>query len=316
MAKKKDIPKISLVVPVYNMEKFLEDTLDSIRNQTFKDFELIIVENGSTDSSLKILKEYSKKDKRFILKIRKDPDAVGSANEGLKFARGKYICKIDADDIYLPNKLKVQYEYLEKHPKIFLVGSSAEIIGEGGEKIGVFKKFNNPKKIRKKLMKSNPFIHSSIMYYNLKELFYREKFIISEDYDLYLRLLTEKKIMTNLPDILMKYRIRRGSLMATRPNQRAFFDKAKEFYLQRKKYGKEDYENFNPFSWKKEKQDFRKLYLGARILAKFQDNQMENVRREIKDYFKIYGLNKHYAIYYILSFFPKSFIKFLREKIF
>jgi len=306
-------PRISIVIPVYNGESFLKETLDSIKNQLFTDFEAIIVNNGSTDNSLKILKNYAKKDKRFIIKNLKEANAVKAANYGLGFAKGKYISKMDADDVYLPEKLQVQFDYLEKHPEIFLVGTSAIVINEKSEKIGVFRKYNSYRKIRRKLMKSNPFVHSSIMYKNMKGLFYRDKFVISEEYDLYLRLLGKGKRLTNLPNFLVKYRIRGNSLVSTKPHQLFYFNKAKEFYLQRKKYGKDDYENLRPPLKEEKQQPFGKLSLQIKIFAEFQDNQVENVRKDIKEYFNKYGFNKSFVLYYVLSFFPSGLITLLRE---
>lgn len=313
MKKIESPPKISVVIPVYNIENFIEETLDSIRNQSFSDFEVIIVNNGSTDNTLNISKRYKKEDKRFIIKNLKEANAVKSANFGLTFARGKYIVKMDGDDICLPDKFKIQFNYLEQHPDIFLVGNSAIIINEKGERIGVFRKYNNYRRIIKKLMKSNPFIHSSIMYRNKKGLFYREKFVISEEYDMYLRLLGEGKRLTNLPNFLTKYRIRGNSLVSTKTNQVFYFSKAKEFYLQRKKYGKDDYENMILPSKEQKQQPFDRMNLQIIILAELQDNQSKKVRRNIALYSQKYGMSKKMIFYYILSFFPSKFIFFIQK---
>jgi glycosyltransferase involved in cell wall biosynthesis len=310
------IPNISVVIPTYNTEKFIEETLDSIRNQSFNDFEVIIVDNGSTDNTLNILNKYKRMDKRFIIKTLPKPDGIRAANLGLSIARGKYIVKMDGDDICLPDKFKIQFNYLEQHPEIFLVGNSAIVINEKGDKIGVFRKYNNYKRIGRKLLKSNPFVHSSIMYRNIKGLFYREKFSISEEYDMYLRLLSSGKNLTNLPDFLTKYRIRGNSLVSTKTNQIFFFKKAKEFYLQRKKYGKDDYENLRPPLQDQKQQPFEKLSLQIRIFAELQDNQSKNVRRNLNIYFKKYGVNIQMILYYILSFFPDRLSRFVQENIF
>jgi glycosyltransferase involved in cell wall biosynthesis len=318
MKKIESPPSISVVIPVYNLENFIKETLDSIKNQSFADFEAIIVNNGSTEKTLSILKNYQKNDKRFIIKNLKEANAVKAANFGLTFARGKYIVKMDGDDLCLPDKFKIQFNYLEQHPDIFLVGNSAIIINERGERIGVFRKYNNPEKINKKLMKSNPFIHSSIMYRNEKGLFYREKFAISEEYDMYLRLLSEGKKLTNLPNLLTKYRIRGNSLVSTKTNQAFYFSKAKEFYMQRKKYGKDDYENLKPPIGKQEQKQipFDKMNLQVVILAELQDNQSSKVRKNISLYSQKYGMNKKMAIYYILSFLPGGFIRFIQKNLF
>ena len=311
--KKKESPKISVVIPIYNIGRFIEESLDSVLNQSFNDFEVILIENGSTDDTLKIAKKYQKKDNRIIIKTLPKPNVQKALNEGLKVAKGKYIARMDADDICLHDRFKIQFNYLEKNPKIFLVGSSAIIIDEKEKKIGIFRKYDNPKKLKKKFLKSNPIIHPSIMFRNTKKLFYREKFKCSEDYDLYLRLLTSGKNLTNLPNILVKYRIRKGSFMSTKPNQGFFFQKAKEFYLQRKKFGKDDYENLRPPLKDSKIPNFDKSNLNTKILSEFQDNQMKQTRKDIKKYFKEYGFEKRMALYYILSFFPSKVIYFLQR---
>jgi len=308
-------PLISVVIPIYNIERFIGESLDSVLNQSFKDFEIILIENGSTDNTMKIAKKYQKKDKRIVIETISEPDVQKAMNKGFEIARGKYIARMDADDICLPNRFKIQFNYLEKNPHIFLIGTSAMIIDEYGEKIGVFRKQDNYKKLKKRILKSNPFIHPSIMFRNTKEAFYREKFRCSEDYDMYLRLLTSEKNLTNLPDILIKYRVRKGSFMSTKPNQSFFFQKAKEFYSQRKQIGKDDYENLLPPLKNTDLPDFDKSNLSIKILSEFQDNQMKNVRIDIKDYFRRYGFDKSLGMYYLSSFLPYNLI-FLLRKIF
>lgn len=162
-------PPISVIMPVYNAEKFLDESIESILNQTFKDFEFIIIDDGSTDNSLKIIRKYKKKDKRIKVLINKKNQGIAETrNKGLRIAKGKYIVTFDADDISLQKRLQIQYYFLERNQNIFLVGGSAIIIDENGRDFGVFKKFNNPEKIRKKLLKSNPIINSSVMFRNKK----------------------------------------------------------------------------------------------------------------------------------------------------
>ncbi|MCK5149960.1 glycosyltransferase [Candidatus Pacearchaeota archaeon] len=313
--KKEDnhLPKLSVVMPVYNIEEYLEESIMSILSQTFSDFELIIIFNGTTDNSFEIAKRYAQKDKRIKLIYLSRPNVQKAMNRGFEVATGRYIARMDGDDVCLPNRFKIQVNYLERNNEVFLIGSSAEIIDEKGKKMGLFRKYNSPNKIKKQLLKSNCIIHPSIMFRNTQEFFYREKFKCSEDYDLYLRILSPKKKITNLPEILIKYRIRRNSFVSTKPNQEFFFQKAKEFYWQREKTGKDYYENLSPPRTNTEKPNFDKLNLSVKIVAKFQDNQMKESRRNIKKYFKEFGIDKMLILYYLLSFFPNKFILFLKK---
>ena len=244
-------PQISIVIPVYNGEKFLDENISSVLNQTFKDFELIIINDKSTDKTLEIIQKYAKKDERIIvLNNKKNRGAQYTRNRGLKRSKGKYMAAFDADDVCLPKRFEIQFNYLEKHPEIFMVGGSAIIIDEKGNRLGVFLKYENDRKIEKKLPKVNCILHPTVMHRNTKEFFYRERFPISEDYDLLLNILSAKKKIVNIPTFLIKYRINQSSNTFTKNDPGYFYQKAKELYYQRIKTGKEDYENLMPLKEK------------------------------------------------------------------
>jgi glycosyltransferase involved in cell wall biosynthesis len=313
---KNKIPKVSIVLPVYNAEKFLDENINAILNQSFDDFEFIIINDASTDNSFNMLKEYQKKDKRIILlDNKKNLGCVNTRNKGIKLAKGEYIAAMDPDDVCLKDRFKIQVNYLDKHPEIFLIGGSAIVIDEEGNRMGVLEKYDNHKKIEKRLRDFNCMIHPSIMYRNTKEFFYRDKFIISDDYDFILRILSANKKITNVPEFLIKYRINKGSFTFTKKNPHYFFEKAKEFYKQRIETGKDNYDKLDIDKVPPKKVDFNRINSKTRIVVKFQDNQMKNVRKEIKNYYKEYGLDKQIIIYYLLSFVPLNITRFLRERI-
>jgi glycosyltransferase involved in cell wall biosynthesis len=212
MAKK--IPKISVLTTVYNGERFLMKTIDSVLNQSFKDFEYVIVNDGSTDNTEKIIKEYMKKDKRIIyikLKENKGSDNLGNViNIGLKKCEGRYIARLDADDICYKDRLEKQFSYLEKHKKIFLVGSSADIINKIGNKIGNMKKWQIfPILIKIRILDCNNIIHSSIMFRN-ERLIYPNR----HEHLFYLDLIRRGKKLVNMKNTLVRYRINPHGLMA------------------------------------------------------------------------------------------------------
>ena len=191
---------------VFNHEEFLDESIQSILNQTFKDFEFIIINDASTDSTLEIIKKYQIKDKRIQLIInKKNIGLTKSLNKGLKISKGKYIARQDADDVSLPKRLEKQYEFLEKNKQIILCGTDYINIDDKGQKLPKRRVIYDWKKIKKILPKDNPFVHSSIMFRN-KGLFYREKFELAQDYDLYLNLLTKGMKMINLKRVLIKHR--------------------------------------------------------------------------------------------------------------
>ena len=213
MKSKTPYPRISVVLPVYNGEKYLNESVQSILNQTLKDFEFIIINDSSTDNTLKIIKNYKKRDKRIILinnKINKG--ASESLNLGLEKANGKYIACFCADDISHPKRLSIESNYLEKNPSIFLVGSSGIYIDENGKEIRRFRKYDNYRMLAWRLRKSCSIIFPSIMFRNEKIVFFNKYFGPANDYNLYFELLKKRKNLTNLPNFLVKIRVHRNSM--------------------------------------------------------------------------------------------------------
>jgi len=208
-------PLVSVLMPVYNGEKFLDEAIKSILNQTFKDFELLIVNDASKDESLNIIKSY--KDKRIkVIDNKKNLGFIGALNVGLKHIKSKYVACFNQDDISHNERLKIEFEYLEKNTHIFLVGSSAIYINEKGEEISKFRKYDNYKMLAWRLKKSNGIIYPSIMFRN-KNVFFDDYY----EYNLYYRLLKRGENLTNIPQFLVKYRVHEGAMSSyDRENQR------------------------------------------------------------------------------------------------
>lgn len=308
-------PRVSVIMSVYNSEKYLEDSIKSILNQSFKDFEFIIVNDCSNDNSLKIINKYKENDVRIkLINNSKKINLANSLNKCLKVAKGKYIARMDADDISIKNRLEIQYNFMEENEDIFLCGGSAIVINEYGKKEGKFLKYDSPSKIKRKLLNSNPLIHPSIFFRNTKDLFYRGEFELSQDYDFYLRILESHRKIINISNLIIMYRVYKENEDKIK-KQRYYFNKAKEFYLQRKKTGQDDYPDFNDKQFILENMHIDVIRIGIeiKISIKFQDNQMKEARKEIKRYFNQYGFNKRFVAYYILSFFPFKLISLFRK---
>lgn len=135
---KRNKPKISVILPVYNVEKYLQECLDSIINQTLKDIEIICINDGSTDSSLKILKEYAKKDKRIIIVNQKNKGAAISRNKGIDIAKGEYFSILDSDDFFDPAMLEKMYNKADKNSADIVICQSRIF----DEKTREYKPFN------------------------------------------------------------------------------------------------------------------------------------------------------------------------------
>ena len=201
--------KISILLPVYNGEKYLKKTLDSILNQTFPDFELIIIDDKSLDNSLDVINNI--KDPRIkLIKNIKNLGQSESQNIGLVAAKGLYIARIDQDDIMHKDRLKIQNEYLDNHKDVVLFGCQYQCIDENDEFIYELNWPVGFKNIIYSLITGycvigdSPMIRKKILN---KIGGYKSSFIPSEDYELLLRLISKGYKINNCPEYLMKYRI-------------------------------------------------------------------------------------------------------------
>jgi glycosyltransferase involved in cell wall biosynthesis len=202
-------PTVSVIMSVYNGEPYLHEAIESIINQTFTDFEFIIINDGSTDSSGEIITDYKEKDSRIYMVDQGNTGLTKALNKAIKMAKGKYLARQDADDISKENRLEIQYNYLEQHKNIVLLGTGAYLIDENGE---IFYKYNvieGSEKLKKKLNNNNQFIHGSIMVRSsvMKKIgWYNENFRKAQDYELFLRI-SKNYLVNNLNTPLYKLRI-------------------------------------------------------------------------------------------------------------
>ena len=196
-------------MPAYNAEKYIAEAIESILNQSFKDFEFIIIDDCSIDKTWEIIQKYAEKDKR-IVKMRNEENLRISRtlNKGIEIAKGKYIARMDADDRSYPDRLEKQFYFMEKNPEIGISGGTMEVCDE---KMNILnkRKYNlEDEEIRKKLFRYSPFCHPLVIYKTelaRKIKGYNEKFYVSQDYDFYFRigLLCQ---FGNLRDVLLKLR--------------------------------------------------------------------------------------------------------------
>ncbi len=198
-------PSISVLMPVYNAAATLNRSIESILNQSFTDFEFIIVNDyGSEDGSREIIQEYCKRDNRIrLIQLKKREGIAGSLNIGILFANGKYIARMDADDYSYPNRLKVEWDYMESHPECVLCGSAIRIITSSGSYIS--KVECDPQEIRAELLFSGVFYHPTVIFqrhYFIKHGYFYRKEIICEDLDLWTRI---EAVCGNVPDVLLDY---------------------------------------------------------------------------------------------------------------
>ena len=198
-------PAISIILPLYNGEAFVQQTIESILNQSFEYFELIIINDASTDKSKEIVLSFQDKRIRYI-ENESNMGISKTLNRGIDLCCGKYIARIDADDVCMPDRLKTQWEFLEKNPAIGLCGSWAIVIDENNKAIGKIINQTDPKFISIALLFSVPLIHPSVCCKTsiLKQYKYADIPLI-EDYDIWCRM-SKTTQMANIPKFLLKYR--------------------------------------------------------------------------------------------------------------
>jgi len=201
-------PKVTVLMSVYNGESYLVQSIDSILKQTFKDIEFIIIDDGSTDKSLSIIKSYMNKDCR--IKLIQNEENIGltrSLNKGLALARGEYIARQDADDISLPDRLNRQVTFMDAHPEIGVCGSWVKKIGSYSHHIWKYPTDNDT--IRACLLFTSAMAHPSvIMRKSLLvkiQLFYNPSYKRSQDYELWVRA-SQYFPLANIGEVLVLYR--------------------------------------------------------------------------------------------------------------
>ncbi len=220
------IPLISIVMPVRNAGSFLIEAVESIRNQTYKNWELITVDDCSSDNSYEILKDFSKKDRRIkLFRNKKCLGVSGTANLALKKAKGDFIARMDADDISFPSRLEKQLIYLQKNKNVVAIGGQCNLINERGEKMGEKVFPTKTKDIKKMIFSNIPLQQPTLMVncYLLPSDFcwYDEKQKTAEEVDLLFRLFQCGQVR-NLKEKVLFYRIH-GENTSLKDPKKTFF---------------------------------------------------------------------------------------------
>ena len=326
-------PLISVILPVYNSKNYILKCLESLKNQSNQNFELILVDDGSTDETLKISKKYLKNhfNYRYTLIInKKNIGITKSLNKGFKVAKGKYLARADADDVYEPDRFEFQQKFLEKNNNISLIGSNVKYI----DKKENFLSFSNLPidhfNIWSRLFFHNPLIHSTIFFrrHIFKKVLYNEKFRTTQDYDMYCRIINYFKI-ENIKKPLANYRIHDQSI-----SKKKYHLQKKNTLIIQKKFYTMNFDNhfplnkfklFNNFFMTdynhiiKNVKDFKKFLLEMIYLL---DNLKRKTKNKDLDYFFLERLlifsknSKEYKFYILKIIFKKFDLKVILIKLF
>ena len=205
-------PAISMIMPTYNCEKFLSQSINSVLSQTFKDFEFLIIYDESNDKTLSIINKFQSIDKRIIL-IHGEKDGIsGALNKGIELAKGKYLARMDADDISLPIRFEKQIDHMEKFG-LDICGGHSLLIDSEGKINGLGGVPRSHELCALSMMFMVPFAHSSVMmnrdFLINKSLRYQGKY---EDFDMWIRMFSAGAKFGNVDEVIIRYRVLSESL--------------------------------------------------------------------------------------------------------
>jgi len=213
---KKD-PLVSVVMPAYNAEKYISEAIESILNQSFKDFEFIIIDDGSTDKTWEIIQNYAKKDERIVpIKNEANINVSQTRNKGIYLAKGKYIVWADSDDTSLPERIKKQVDFMEGNKEVGLCGSFMEFFGYS-EKKSLRKYSDKDEVLRKLIFRQNPVAQPACIMRTdvLKKSGNYPNLPLSEDLFVFFKM-GEISKFSNIQEVLVRYRVHSGSLTNSR----------------------------------------------------------------------------------------------------
>lgn len=209
------MPRLSVIIPVFNGQEFIKESVSSILRQSFSDFELLVIDDGSTDQTLKILEEMSHHDARMMVFSRKNKGLVFTLNELLEKSTTDLVARMDADDVSLPDRFRAQVDFLDKNPDVVLVGSSVQLIDSKGRYLTTLSSPLNDAEIQNSLLQGHASVcHPASMFRRESVVAaggYRQDFYPAEDLDLFLRLGELGKV-ANISKPLLRYRIHQDSI--------------------------------------------------------------------------------------------------------
>ncbi len=303
-------------MPAYNAGKYIDEAIKSVLEQSFKDFELLIINDGSTDNTEKIVRSF--KDPRIVL-INQDNQGVASAlNAGLSIARADYIARFDADDVCYPNRLKIQYDFITAYPEYSVIGSAADYIDAEGHYIFTHHPQGHLNEEIQQLKYSVcPFIHSCVMY--KKEVIvnnggYNEHAYTYEDHFLWVNILKNEKAC-NLSQTLIKVRLNPESVTIDEKWHTRKFRSIKYATLKRRSITEAEGLELYHIRRKQNSAKIKEGAYHALCCKKFLVNnyQPEKARSNVVRAITLHPLRFDNYLLYTASYFPERFITWLHK---
>lgn len=302
-------PKISVIMSVFNHEKYLQKSIDSILSQSYKNFEFIIINDGSNKNAKKILELNKLQDKRIkVINNKKRIGLTKSLNIAIKISKGEYIARQDSDDISYFKRFEEQLNFFKKNKKVIMCGTNGILIDNSDSFLKNIKNLeNNYEKIKKKLIYENQFIHSSVMVkrnYLLEVKGYDEKFKYAQDYDLWCRL-SIKGFLTNINKILVMIRQHNESITKKNKKEQNYYSILASIRhyagINNLKYLNKSYDIYN-FLKEKKIAKFAKILIFLNRFNLPKNNKIKKIKiylREIYYFFKFKKLIIKYFLNYL-----------------
>jgi glycosyltransferase involved in cell wall biosynthesis len=306
---------ITVLMPVYNGEKYLSEAIESILNQTYKSFEFLIINDGSTDKSEEIILSYN--DSRIKLVTQENRGISNALNTGLKYASGKYIVRMDADDISHPERIEKQYTFMKNNPEYILLGSDVNYMTEN---LDFIFHYSAPEyehnKIEKMVRRYCPFIHSSVIYQKdivLEIGGYSESAYAFEDHFLWSKIINKGKT-GNLRDTLVDVRLNVSSVSIDFKDYDKKYLETKEKVLRLGKITVSDADILQN-SFKKIDKKLKELSYHRLLAKKYLWNNYNKIKalENIKIANKIKPFSFRTCVLFITSFFPEKMIHFIYQ---
>ncbi|MDO3643397.1 glycosyltransferase [Mucilaginibacter sp. L3T2-6] len=311
-----DNPKVTVLMPAYNAGKYIGEAISSVLSQTFTDFELLIINDGSTDNTLEVINSFH--DRRIVVISQENKGVSAALNLGLEHARATYIARFDADDICLPDRLKVQYQFITNYPDYSIIGSAAEYMDADGHYIFTHHPEGHlNEEIQQLQYTICPFIHSSVFYKKdavVKSGGYNEHAYTYEDHFLWVNLLRNEKAC-NLSQALIKVRLNPESVTIDEKWRTRKFRAIKYSTLKNRNITAAEGDKLYQIGGKQYSSKIKYGAYYALCGKKFLLNnyQPEKARTNMLRAILLHPLRLDNYLLYTVSYFPERFINWLHN---
>jgi glycosyltransferase involved in cell wall biosynthesis len=311
------IPEITVLMPAYNAGPYIREAVDSVLSQTYRDFELMIINDGSNDDTREILESYT--DPRIKLVHQENMGLVKTLNKGLSLIKSKYVVRFDADDVCYPHRFQEQYDFLKANPDYVLVGGEADYMDEHGNFIFLYKfKEYEDEEIKAAAFRECPFIHSSVMFVRQAVIDaggYNPRAITFEDHLLWHNLAAYGK-MKNMHHPLIKVRFNPESVTIDEKWRGQEFIDLKQRSIKNGDVSDADYRLLKDILQKQNFIAYKKAAYHSMLGKKFLWNQHKPAlaRQHLSKAISIMPRKAEPYMLYLLSFFPAAFIDALYKK--